>query len=97
LNGSDHQIARDPARVARRERHHQISKQIESMLDRGGCAAERKNERAAKIEDHQQRVYEAMSVHDHRVYADSQACAATTSASTPVSNVGWITGAKRGL
>ena len=28
---------------------------------------------------------------------DNQAWAATTSASTPVSRVGWITGAKRGL
>ena len=30
-------------------------------------------------------------------YGDSQARAATTSASTPVSRVGWITGANRGL
>ena len=63
----------------------------------GRRAAERENERAAKIEGHQQRVHQDVLVDDHRLYADSQACAATTSASTPVFKVGWITGAKRGL
>ena len=72
-------------------------KQIEPVLHRGRRSAERKDERAAKIEGHQQRVYQDMPVYGHRAYVDSQACAATTSASTPVSNVGWITGAKRGL
>src|SRR2546423_15656178 len=33
----------------------------------------------------------------HKPYDASQARAAATIASTPVSNVGWITGAKRGL
>src|ERR1700751_2217290 len=38
-----------------------------------------------------------MPVHQDVVHEASHACAATTRAFTPVSRVGWITGAKRGL
>src|SRR5580693_2697056 len=38
-----------------------------------------------------------MPMHQEADPAASHACAATTSAFTPVSMVGWITGAKRGL
>src|ERR1700674_383999 len=38
-----------------------------------------------------------MPVHQDAVHEASHACAATTRAFTPVSRVGWITGAKRGL
>src|SRR5208337_5168349 len=38
-----------------------------------------------------------MPVHQDVVHEASHACAATTRAFTPVSKVGWITGAKRGL
>src|ERR1700682_2613852 len=38
-----------------------------------------------------------MAVRQDAVHEASHACAATTRAFTPVSRVGWITGAKRGL
>src|ERR1700681_1640063 len=38
-----------------------------------------------------------MPVHQDAVHEASHACAATTRAFTPVSRVGWITGAKCGL
>ena len=96
-NRSNHQIARDPARIACREGQYQNTKQIEPVPHRSRRSAERKHERAAKIERHQQSVDHDVLVDDHQAYIDNQACAATTSASTPVSKVGWITGAKRGL
>ena len=58
------------------------------MLDSGRRAAERKDEGAAKIESDQQRIYNDFFAYNQIAYAASQASAATTSASTPVSKVG---------
>jgi hypothetical protein len=38
------------------------------VLHPGHRSAERKNERAAKIEGHQQPVYQDLLVHGHRLY-----------------------------
>ena len=67
------------------------------MLNPRRRPAQREYERASKIEPNEQRVYQDVFVDDHLPYAASQAWAATTSVSTPVAKVGWITGAKRGL
>jgi len=94
-NGSDHDVPRNAARVPRREAQHQDAEEIKPVLDGFGRTTEREHERSGQVEYSQQRGQRMFkSRGDH---ADIHACAATTTASTPASKVGWMTGAKRGL
>ena len=94
---ADKQVAGNPACVPRREGKHHQTEQIEFALDTGCCAAECEDERTEQIERNQKRARQVLSVNQNVVHDASHACAATTRAFTPVSRVGWITGAKRGL
>src|ERR1700730_14400117 len=114
-NGSDENVAGNPARGPCGKREHEHPEQVEPVLDPGHRSPEREHERAAEIETYRERDDHRDSSGDHSAqcrptvahaegnrtgrvaHADSQACAAATSASTPVSRVGWMTGAKRGL
>src|SRR6202011_4887798 len=96
-NRADKQIASNSPRVPRREGEHHQSKQIEFALDTGCCAAQCEDERTEQIERDQKGTPQVLSVNESVVHDASQACAATTRAFTPVSRVGWITGAKCGL
>ena len=96
-NGSDHDVPGNSAGVSRRKAENQNAKEIQFMLDGLGCPAEGEDECSCKVEYGQQRIGQMGIDGSHLHHADSQACAATTMASTPAFKVGLITGAKRGL
>ncbi len=96
-NGSDHDVPGNAARVSGREAEDQNAKEIELVFDGFGRTAEGEDECSCQVEYRQQRIGK-MRIDGGRLdQRDSQACAATTIASTPAFKVGWITGANPGL
>jgi hypothetical protein len=79
-NGSDHDVARNAARVSRCEAQDKNAKEIELMLDGLGRAAEGEDEGAREVEDRQQSIGKMRIDGCDLHHADSQACAATTMA-----------------
>jgi hypothetical protein len=80
------------------------AKDIKPVLDSGYAPAEGEHEGATQVEDGVKRVHPDCKVKRLRhslpltpYYFPSQTSAVTTSVSTPVSTVGWMTGAKYGL
>ena len=96
-NGADQQVSGNPPCVPCREGKHHQAEQIELALDARCCTAECEDECTQQVERDQKRAREVFSVNQNVVHDANQACAATTRAFTPVSKVGWITGANRGL
>lgn len=58
-------IAGDPARVAGRKGRDQDPEEIESILYPGRRAAERKDERAPKVEGYEQSAHQDLFADDH--------------------------------
>ena len=96
-NGSDHDVPGNAARVSRREAEDQDAKEVKFVFDSFGRTAESKDECSCQVEHRQQRIGKIRFDGGRLDQGDSQACAATTIASTPAFKVGWITGAKPGL
>ena len=99
---ADQQVADGAAGDAHHHGQHDRSEQIELLAHAGHAAAEAEHERPHQVEDEQQGRIESGQQRRGRHrrvrgYGASQAQLAVTSVSTPVSSVGWMTGANFGL
>src|SRR6185437_12969071 len=96
-HGADQQIAGNPPAVGHRERQHHDAEQVEPLADCGGGTAEREDKRAGEVEGKQQVTDPDLIDLEDGCHRTIQARAAAVIAVTPVSKVGWMTGAKCGL
>ena len=100
---ADQQVANGAAGDPHDHGQHDRPEQVELFTHAGHAAAEAEHERPDQVEDEQQGRAEpgqqGRGRHRgvRRGYSASQAQVAVTSVSTPVSSVGWMTGANFGL